>query len=155
MTPLDLQDALCDEIKELLKDYLYATSDGTRVPINVFSQNIPVPELDDDKDPIPYLIVRLQSGDDDGKKDSTNVVNCVIVGGVMDDKPENQGYRDLLNIFQKIYQRFQQVPNLRNVAVFNGEFHWATQEDSYFPYFFGACTLSFNIPAIRREDPYA
>lgn len=70
----------------------------------------------------------------------------------MDDDLQQQGYRDAMNIFQKIYHRFQAKPNLNGVAVFNGEFHWANQEDGYFPYFFGACTLSFNIPAIRRED---
>lgn len=156
MTPLDLQDELCAEIEKILHGYLYRTPTGERVPMHIYSQNIPITDEDeDDTELIPYVIVRLNSGDDDGKKDSVNLVNVVFIVGVMDDKYEQQGYRDCMNVYQKIYQRFQQNPNLNGKAVFNGEFHWANQEDGYYPYFFGACSLSFKIPAIRREDPLA
>lgn len=154
MTPLDLQDELCKEVEKILHGYLYRTPMNERVPIHIYPQNIPVND-DDDEEIIPYVIVRLNSGDDDGAKDSDNIVHMVFIVGVMDDKPDQQGYRDCMNIYQKIYQRFQQNPNLNGKAVFTGDFHWANQEDDYFPYFFGACTLSFKIPAIRREDPLA
>lgn len=155
-TPLDLQDELIKEIRKILDGYLYRTADGTRIPINIYSQAIPVPDSDeDDKDPIPYIIVRLSSGDDDGAKDSFNTVSTVIIVGVMDDKPDQSGYKDCMNIFQKIYNRFNQNPNLNGMATYDGEFHWANQEDNYYPYFFGACQMKFRIPSIRREDPLA
>lgn len=154
MTPLDLQDELVAEVRKILDGYLYKTSSGRRIPINVYSQNVPVDEGDEDEfDVIPYVIVRLNSGDDDGGNNSFNVVHVVFIVGVMDDDKDQQGYRAAMNIYQKIYQRFQENPNLNGKAVFDGDFHWANQEDGYFPYFFGACSLSFNIPAIRREDP--
>lgn len=155
MTPLDLQDALCSELRTLFSDDLFRNSLDEYVPIKVFSQNLPIEKNDDDEDPVPYIIVRLNNGDDDGKKDSNNVVNLVIIIGVCENMKEQQGYRDVMHVFQKIYQRFQEKPKLGDQAVFNGEFHWANQEDGYYPYFFGACTLSFNIPAIRRVDPFA
>lgn len=155
MTPLDLQDALVAEVRKILDGYLYKTPRGTRVPMNVYAQNEPISESDEDEESaIPYVIVRLNNGDDNGKRDSFNVVNVVFIVGVMDDEPDQQGYRAAMNVFQKIYERFQQTPNLNGKAVFDGEFHWANQENKYFPYFFGACSLSFNIPAIRREDPF-
>lgn len=156
MTPLDLQDELCKEVAKILDGYLYKTTSGNRVPMHVYPQNVPVSPNDEDDDQIiPYVIVRLNSGDDTGAKDSFNVVHVVFIVGVVDNGDDQQGYRDCMNVYQKIYQRFQQRPNLNGKAVFNGEFHWANQDDGYYPYFFGACSLSFNIPAIRREDPLA
>lgn len=155
MTPLELQDDLCDELKELFKNYRLKKPDGTEVKLNIYPQEVPYNETEEDDDPIPYLIVRLNDGADTGEKDSFNTVNLVIIGGVWDAEKTAQGHRDLLNIFQKIYERFHKVPNLKKKYMYAGNFHWATQEDNYYPYFFGACRISFYISAIRREDEYA
>lgn len=155
MTPLMLQDELVEEMKRLFADYLYKNSLGERVPIKVYAQNIPIQQNDDEEDPVPYIIVRLNSGNDPGTRDSNNTVKLVIIGGVWDGEKEAQGHRDLMNIFQKVYERFQTTPNLNNKAVYCGDFNWALQDDNYYPYSFGACSLSFNIAAIRREDIFA
>lgn len=155
MTPLDLQDALCDEIKTILSHYRYKTPAGERAEINVFPQNLPVNESDDDDDPVPYVIVRLTDGKDKGERESFNVVSTVVIIGLWNDALDNQGHREVMNIIQKIYERFHKNPNLKNLAAYTGEFNWANQEDGYYPYFFGACTMDFNIAAIRREDPFS
>jgi len=79
----------------------------------------------------------------------------VVIVAIYDDALDAQGHRDVMNIIQKIYARFHRDPNLHNKAAYTGEFHWAAQEDSYYPFYFGACSISFNIAAIRREDEYA
>ena len=155
MTPLDLQDELVEELKRLFSDYLYKKSPGERVAIKVFPQNIPVNETDDEEDPIPYIIVRLHKGKDDGTRDSNNTVKLVVIIGLWDDALDAQGHRDVSNIIQKIYHRFQTNPNLNGKAVYSGEFEWELQEDNYYPYSFGACSLNFHIAAIRREDEYS
>lgn len=155
MTPLELQDELVAEMPKILDGYLYQTPAGKRVPINVFPQSLPVNETDDEDDPIPYIIVRLNNGEDKGGRDSNNTVKLVIIIGIYDHGREAQGHRDVMNIIQKVYQRFHEDPNLNGKAVYAGEFDWAMQEDTYYPYSFGACSLSFNIAAIRREDPFA
>lgn len=155
MTPLELQDELAAEIGRILKGYKYKSPAGGRVPVNVYTQNIPINETDDEDDPIPYIIVRLSSGEDVGEKASFNIVKLVIIVGIWDDNLDAQAYRDVMDIIQKIYERFQKNPNLNGKAYYSGEFHWAAQEDSYYPYSFGACSLSFRIAAIRREDPFA
>ena len=154
MTPLMLQDALIEELKDIFKDYLYKTPQGKRIPINVYAQNLPVNETDDDADPVPYMIVRLKSGEDKGTVDSGNTVTLVIVISTWDDALDNQGHRDAMNIIQKIQHRFQSNPNLNGKGFFSGEFNWAMQDDNYYPYSFGACSLKFTIAAIRREDPF-
>lgn len=68
MTPIDLQNELCEEIRRILDGYEYRNAKGEYMPINIFPQNIPITESDEDIDPIPYVIVRLNSGDDDGKR---------------------------------------------------------------------------------------
>lgn len=155
MTPLELQDELIDELREIFKEYAYKTPLGTRIPLNIYAQSVPINETDDDDDPVPYLIVRLNTGDDDGSQSSFNKVNLVIVVAIYDDELNAQGHRDVLNIIQKIYERFHKNPNLHNKAAYTGEFHWAAQEDNYYPFYFGACSISFNVAAIRREDEYA
>lgn len=153
MTPLDLQDDLVAELTEMFKDTLFKAPDGSQVPLHVYSQNIPLVNDDEDETALfPYLIVQLNNGDDEGAWDSTNAVRLVIIVGVYDHDTDRQGYRDAMNVYQRIYHRFQSKPNLNGAAVFNGEFHWANQQDDYYPYFFGACTMTFNIPAVRRED---
>lgn len=155
-TPIMLQDALVEELKRLFKDYLYKHPVTKKlVPINVFSQHIPVNETDDEDDPVPYIIVRLNSGKDAGTRESFHAVKLVIIIGIWDDALDSQGHRDVLNIINKIYARFQKEPNLSNIAVCDGEFNWVLQEDGYYPYFFGACSLNFNISAIRREDKFS
>lgn len=155
MTPLELQDELVEEFKKLFEDYTHKTPAGDRIPLNVYSQHIPINETDEEEDPVPYIIVRLSTGDDDGTRDSNNRVNIVIIVGIFDDGLEAQGHRDIMNIIQKIYDRFHRNPNLNNKAAYTGEFHWAAQEDNYYPFYFGACSISFYIAAIRREDEYA
>ena len=154
-TPIMLQDELVEELKGLFKDCLYKKP-GTkeRVHINVFPQNIPVNESDDEDDPVPYIIVRLNKGTDDGKRDSNHTVRLVIIVGIWDDALDAQGHRDVLNIINKVYERFHVNPSLNNMAVYAGEFNWALQEDGYYPYYFGACSLDFHISAIRREDEF-
>ena len=137
MTPIMLQDELVEEMKRLLAGNLYKTPAGEHTEMKVFPQNIPVNETDDDEDPIPYIIVRLNSGEDDGTRDSFNTVKLVIIVGIWDDSLDSQGHRDVLNIIQKVYERFHKTPNLNNIAVYDGDFNWALQEDGYYPYFFG------------------
>lgn len=173
MTPINLQDDLVEELGQLFEPFLYkvpldladieddmeekseAEREPKRVPLNIYSQALPVQQSDADIEPVPYIIVRLNSGSDPGGRESFNTVKVVLVIGIWDDDRDNQGHRDVLNIIDKIYARFSKDPYLKNRAVYTGEFDWVLQEDGYFPYHFGACSMEFHIAAIRREDPLA
>ncbi len=155
MTPLELQDELVCEIGRLLSGCTYRTPAGEHIPIHVFAQNIPINETEDEDDPVPYIIVRLDSGEDDGTRESFNTVSVVVVIGTWDDALDAQGHRDVMNIIQKIYQRFHENPDLNRKAAYAGGFKWAIQDDAYYPYTFGACHIKFRIAAVRREDYFA
>lgn len=126
-----------------------------RRPLRVFAQDVPINETDNDFDPAPYVIVRLKSGDDDGSADAVNTVQVILIIAIWDDDNDSQGFRDVMDIIQKIYMRFHKEPMLNNQFMYAGQFHWALQEDNYWPYFFGACNMNFNIPSIRRENEFA
>lgn len=157
MTPLELQDELVGEMSRILDGYAYKTPKGKYIPIHVFPQNIPMSGTDDEDDPVPYIIVRLGSGEDDGSSDSSNMVSVIVIIGIWDDSMDMQGHRDVMNIIQKIYQRFHENSDLNRKAAYAGKFKWAIQEDldECYPYYFGACSMDFQIPAIRREDYFA
>lgn len=154
MTPLELQDALVEEMRGLFRGYAYKTPAGDRVPVHVYPQNIPIHETDDEDSPVPYIIVRLSDGRDDGSRDSFNTAGIIVIVGIWDDGLDAQGHRDVMNIIQKIYERFHRNPDLNHKAAYKGEFHWAVPEDQEYPYYFGACGMSFYIAAIRREDEF-
>lgn len=156
MTALELQDDLVAELEHIFAPYLYKhPGDTDRVPLRVYPQSLPVQETDEEEEPVPYIIVRLSSGEDLGGSASVNTVKLVIIVGIWDDALDAQGHRDVMNIIQKIYERFSKDPCLNHRSVFAGDFHWMLQEDGYFPYHFGACSLVFQIAAIRREDRFA
>lgn len=155
MTPIEFQDALAAEIRHILKPYAYKTPAGERASMNVFTQSIPVQQTDDEEDPFPYVIVRLSSGENPLGKDSFNTVSVILIIGIWDDAQDAQGHRDVLNVVQKIYERFSENPCLNKLAAYTGDFQWMLQEDNYYPYHFGACHMKFNIAAVRREDPLA
>ena len=157
MTPLELLDALADELKEMFKDWRYKCKKGELIPINIYKQDIPKLELDYSKDeePVPYIIVRLMKGNDSGERDSFYTVSVCLIAAVWDGNEDSQGYRDIQNIFDKIYTRFHEDSNLRNKAAYTGEWNWVAQEDNYYPYFIAACNLDFSIAAVRKEDEYA
>lgn len=191
MTPEMFQDALCEEIRRLLKDRVYKKPppepeeieiepdideklgvdeeecpnkevpeeiekpEPEWVPMNVFSQNIPVPESGDDEwDPVPYIQVRLIKGSDANVSESKYIIKVTVIMGIWDDDKNAQGHRELLNIINLVYERFAKNPCLDNKYVYEGGFEWDIQEDGYYPYYFGAFNMNFAIPAIRREDPY-
>lgn len=199
MTPEMFQDALCEEIRNLLKDRVYKkpppepeepqygeesgelddelmeeseeepeevpeevpeeepveAPEPELVPMAVYPQSIPVPSSDDEEwDPVPYIIVRLNSGNDANTTDSEYIIEVVVIMGVWDDDRNAQGHRELLNIINVVYARFMRNPCLANQYVYRGGFEWEIQEDGYYPYYFGAFKMNFAIPAIRREDPY-
>lgn len=191
MTPEMFQDALCEEIRNLLKDRKYKKPPKEPeepefeeelyeeleenpdeepeeepemveepkpelVKMTVYPQNIPVPlSVEEDENPVPYIIVRLNTGTDANVHDSKYIMQVVVIMGIWEDDRNAQGHRELLNIINLVYERFKKNPCLDGKYVYDGEFEWDIQEDGYYPYYFGAFKMNFAIPAIRREDPLA
>ena len=157
MIPEMLQDDLVDECKRLFAEDRFKVPktpdnpEGNPIQINVFPQSLPIAYSDEDDDPVPYIIVRIVNGIDEGKSDSKHSVRVDVIIGMYDDESSAQGHRSVMHIINTLYKRFMTNPNLNDKYVYDGPFEWGVQDDAYYPFYFGAVKMQFTIPAIRRE----
>lgn len=167
-----LQSELADELRKILADFRLKNPKGETSSINIFEQLLPMPKPSDrmeiapellenglveeqtDPDPYPYILVRTQDGEIENE-DSAQKVNLALLIGIYDPDYSKQGHKDILNIIAKIYERFAKMPVLNGKYIIQYPILWALQDEETYPYYFGGMNLTFEIAAIRREDPYS
>lgn len=121
-----LQDDLAAEFEKVLKDFRLKDPQGNSSKINIFLQNLPMPEplmqgdipvealengLADQltaPDPYPYIIVRIEDGEIKDE-DSAQTVNIYLIIGIYEPDYDKQGHKDVLNIIAKLYERFGKI----------------------------------------------
>ena len=167
-----LQDDLAADLADIFKHFRLKNPQGETVGLNIFKQSLPIPtakdipdtvtdeELEEGKynaeaeeDPYPYIIVRVEQGTID-KIDQEQAVIVNLIIGVIDRDHNNQGHKDVLNIIQKVYERFAKNAILAAKYECVMPITWALQDEESFPYFFGGMALTFETIPIRREDPF-
>nr|DAX86220.1 MAG TPA: tail completion protein [Caudoviricetes sp.] len=157
MTVGNLQKELMKDIGNIFEKDLFKDSLGKYVSLNVYAQNLPIREDEDAPDPVPYIVVRVLDGKVKGWVEAQEV-QVMLILGCFDDNINNDGHEILLELIQKIEERFLKNPILSKQFMFlNDEqhpFEWALQEEESFPYFFGAISMSFRTATIRKEDKY-
>lgn len=167
-----LQSELVDELKEILKNMKLKNPQGEMTSINIIEQLLPMPEpLDLEKippeilenglveeqtalDPYPYILVRIEDGEIKDEN-SAQKVNIWLLIGIFEKAYDKQGHKDILNIIAKIYERFAKFPVLNGKYTIQYPIVWSLQDADYYPFYFGDMNLSFEIAAVRREDPYS
>lgn len=154
MTATMLQEELAKELGVIFKDDLFKDSLGKYVKLNIYEQQLPIREDEDAPDPIPYIIVRLETGSTKSGTDPQEVLVTMLFG-YFDDAPQNNGHKGVLGMIQKVHERFEKQPMLANQFMFQDPFDWALQDEESFPYFFGAASMTFKTAAIRKEDKFA
>lgn len=167
-----LQDDLATELSKILDGMLLPDPDGNRIPINIFKQWLPVqsaqelPEgitdealeegsyaAKEQQDPFPFILVRLMQGTIK-EPNSAQQVDIALIIGVIDRGYENQGHKDVLNIIQKIHERFAKNQILAHGYECVYPMDWFMQDEESWPYFYGSVALKFETVPIRREDPF-
>lgn len=167
-----LQDDLAADLADIFKHFRLKNPQGETVGLNIFKQSLPIPtakdipdtvtdeELEEGKynaeaeeDPYPYIIVRVEQGTID-KIDQEQAVIVNLIIGVIDRDYNNQGHKDVLNIIQRVYERFAKNAILAAKYECVMPITWALQDEESFPYFFGGMALTFETIPIRREDPF-
>lgn len=149
MTARELQKDIVADLRELFASDQFKTPDGGMAAPRVFSQYLPKLESDDDDDPFPYIIVRLDSGNIETQTDPHKIA-VILVIGIFDDRLENQGHESVLEIIERIQLHYEETPALKEF-VFVDPFNWALQDEQSYPYFFGAVNLNFHAPAPRAK----
>ncbi len=167
-----LQDDLAEELKEILKEFRLKNPQGQLSEVNIFQQNLPIPEslvredipeemlengLAEDitaEDPYPYIVVKIEDGEIKDES-SAQTVNTILQIGVFEDAFKKQGHKDVLNIISDIYERFAKRPVLNGRYTVQYPILWTLQEEESYPYYYGGLYLSWEVAAVRREDKFA
>ncbi|OUP26922.1 hypothetical protein [Faecalibacterium sp. An192] len=168
MTAEFAADALAADLEELFAGQLFRSSAGGERAIRYFVNDLPV-RTGNDEDrsqdaPEPYIIVRIGEGTIP-EGDAAQEVQIVLVVALYDDRPDRQGYRDLLHIIQEIAARYCKNPVIRirpgSAGARGGPYtvkkpiQWAIWNDSKaHPYYLGAVEFQLEIPTICPEVPF-
>jgi hypothetical protein len=158
MIALNLQDALAARLRELFIDYALPTKNGTEQIVKVFSQYLPQPKgptvrprgenteegqeegygPEDFEENFPCAVVKFDEGEDkeENAPDATRIAVRILVG-VYDDSPDNQGYRDVMNIVERIRLELLSVRYLERKYRLETPFKWYLFEEWSWPIFFG------------------
>lgn len=150
MNARHLQDAVAADLSELFKNRRYKSPNGGDEALSVFKQSLPKRQSEEDDDPFPYIIARIDSGGIATQQDPHQVAVLLLIG-IFDDNPENQGHLAVLEILEVIQQHYEESPLLKGQFTFVDPFNWALQDEDSYPYYFGAANLSFKLPAPRRK----
>lgn len=151
MTARELQDAVVADLKKLFSGIYYKTPEETTSPPNIYKQFLPKRTVEDgDKDdPYPYIIVRLDSGGIETQRDPHKVAVLLLIG-IYDDALQNDGHLAVMEVIEKIQRHYEETPALKEFVCAD-PFNWALQDEESYPYYFGACNLTFHVPAPRAK----
>lgn len=168
-TPFFLQDALVKELGEIFKTDRYPDNRGDLVPLRIYKQFLPIEDagrgagtqeelesslLDDaiDRLDFPYIVVILTDGMSNtvGK---TGRVEVLLHIGVRDDGKNRDGYQWIINVIQKICERFQKNRMVDGYQC-GEEIVWEMSLLDDHPAYFGAVGMEFATTTIRRESAY-
>lgn len=167
MTALQLQDDLAKEVERILDDMLFKDVNGNHSKMKAYPQELPkrkqevkrgaIMDEENGEDPYPYCIVRIDSGSLRMLQEAQKV-KVDLVFGIVDDDFERQGHRAILNIIQKITERFVQDPVLAGRYRMDEEkgIDWILDEEDRYPYYFGAMEMTWDTFFVtKKEDRYA
>jgi hypothetical protein len=157
MIALNLQDALVSRLQEIFSDYALPVKSGAVKNVKVFSQYLPRPkgptvkpggEREEESETIygpsdyeenfPCIIVKFDEATD--KEENTpdaTLISVRILIGVYDPTPDEQGYRDVMNIMETIRQELLSARYLERKYKLEMPFKWYLFEDQPWPVFFG------------------
>ena len=170
MNARELQQAVIDDLNDLFSKNYFKTPNREMKPLKAYRQQLPQFDAQHTDDFFPYIIVRIDKGSTETPT-SPHKVDILLVIGIYDDATEeyiqmsgkefedkdgwysrNLGTIAVMEIMEKIQSHYEQEPSLENGKFyFDGPFHWAMQDEDSFPYYFGACELSFTLSAPRKK----
>jgi hypothetical protein len=165
MTPLMLQDFLVTEIAKLFEGCKLKNEEGELSNITVLSQYSPVDDTGQAVHQFPYIRVLLKYGKDSSELEPYRWT-VMFVAGVYDNSADCQGYRDAINILQKIYDHLmrERVFNQRYTVEYpvhwiltddrwkSTDDRWNLTDESSYPYFYVGLKTVWTVGKITIAD---
>ena len=153
MTEIALLDALAKESKEALKGFRLRSAKENIIPINIYTQNLPVKREKEDESLYPYVCVCFDEEEIKSRDDPLEVYVYFIIG-IIDREKDKQGFRDVLQIANTIYQHFFRKGIIANMFRPDYPFKIALQKDDTYPYFVGGIESKWELPVIGEEEKF-
>jgi len=151
LIPLMLQDFLVAEVKSLFDGFTLKNVKGEEVPLHVYPQYLPSKKGQKDTDHYPFIIVKLFEGEDPNEEDP-NKCGVLFYCGVFDDSEDYQGYRDSINIIQKLYTHLMTNRFFDNKYEINYPIKWSVTEEDYFSYYFAGLETNWIIGKVTMQE---
>lgn len=169
-TEFFLQKKLKEELEKIFKEDCFPDKNGEMVQLNIYEQFLPVKkaeytdesqeELESgiqedhimDETPFPYILIILPDGNQN-TRNKPGKTNVILYIGLLDKGEIRDGYEWLLNIIQKICERFQKNAFVGNYKC-GDEILWELSTQDEHPYYHGAVAMEFETQAIVKEDRY-
>lgn len=152
MTPIALQSSLVSDFKVELSEERFKNAKGDSVALNIYPQSLPAKKGQKDSDHFPYIVVKLIEGGSENEEDDDTCKIDIIIG-IYDDNDNYQGYKDVVNVIEKIKQRLFRKKVYSNEFSLKYPFKWLVHEDDTYPYYFGGIETQWTMPKIMMDDP--
>ncbi|MEK3996681.1 hypothetical protein MKY29_18365 [Psychrobacillus sp. FSL K6-2365] len=150
MIPIKLQGALKRRIEEVLSGMKLPSQEGDTKEIQVFEQHIPrktkSSSRNSEETNYPCVVVYIDEGEN-------GEVKVLLIVAVHDSASDNQGYRDVFNIIDKVHSDLLKNPEIDRTFELKPEsLKWFYNDQDNYPYYFGWIETIFEIPRSLRED---
>ena len=154
MTPLDFQSKLKKRVEEVVRGWKLKGSNGQERHIQVFEQHLPNKEKSQSRnsqsDFYPCVLVYLDEGSSNAE--TVNEIKVYIVAGVYDDNSDNQGYRDAMNIIQKLKEDLIRKPMIDGKFELKLPVKWKYDGEDNGAFHYALIEAEFIAPDSMRED---
>jgi hypothetical protein len=160
MTVFELEDALVEFFAQNTNDYLFNSNEQTdeKVPPRVWAGYIPRDQvgavIPGDITTYPAIIVNARRGT---QSQDSELVEVEVAIGAFDKELDQQGFRDVTNMVQKLKDRLREVNIIRERFPIRMPLKWEINKfvggaaTNYFPYFFGEMLLVFELPVMVSQ----
>ena len=154
IVPIELHDLLVERLETLFGNY-YLGNDNDEKRVQVYPQHIPHKTEEDDETIFPHILVKMEMGEMKGAG-SDNLCGVYFIIATCDMNVDQQGYRDCVNIMNKIFHSLTTRPILGGKYRFSGDAKWELasfeDEETTYPYYFGGIETTWEAPQIRESE---
>lgn len=153
MTEIDLLDALAKESADALRGFRLRSAKEKLIPINIYTQNLPVKKEKADEAQYPYVLVCFDE-EEIASLGSPLAVSVYFMIGVFDPEEDRQGFRDALQIANLIYQHLFRKGIIAGVFRPDYPFRIMLQGKDTGPYFCCGIESRWELPVFSEEDEF-
>lgn len=161
MTDIKLIDALAVRLREMFKGYVLLNKSGVLQEVQVFTQYLPQPEglAVDDREKsglksygssdyeanFPSIIIRHEGHiDHEERRLDQSRTEIKLLIGIFDERPETEGWRDILSIVDRIRKEFLVNRVLAERYLLNMPLEYKLLDADTWPVYFGEMSLKFD-----------